>query len=148
MYAGVLSELFGPDRKVAWNIRIPLITHQKQFETVQHDGELLSTRKNILNVDKTVARKNLIVLFVPRLSSTAHTVHSLLFCLRTPLIVAYNKILLQKQHFSGKFKKCSITSVDIKNTLIKLRFDKNRYIMSNSGWIDWYYGDELYHNIL
>ena len=55
MYAGVFSELFGADRKVAWNIRIPLIKHQKQFETVQHDGELLSTWKNIFNVEKTVA---------------------------------------------------------------------------------------------
>ena len=33
----------------------------------------------------------------------------------------------------GHFKKYNITSADIKNTLIKLRLDKNRYIMNNWG---------------
>ena len=43
------------------------------------------------------------------------------------------KYFWQKGNFSGKLYKYNITSVDIRNTLIKLILDKNRYIMNNSG---------------
>ena len=47
--------IFRPVFKVAWNIRTPPITYQNWYKTIQHDGDLRSTRKNNFNVEKTVA---------------------------------------------------------------------------------------------
>ena len=82
------------------HIYIYYITYQNWYKTIQHDGDLLSTRKNNFNVHKMVAnnkKTSNIVFFLHKLSLGVHTIHSLSFCLRTLLILVYNKIVLAKR---------------------------------------------------